>query len=121
MNRWYQIRRLRGAVVLILIGTLALLHQWDILRLHQSWPLILIVFGLLMLAERAAWVADVRQQQAAQGFVPGIAEHTPDQSSPPGATDSAWTTPSRPTGDTGAGSFIQSHPPAPEDFGREDR
>lgn len=31
MNRWYQIRRLRGAVILILIGVLALLNQWNIL------------------------------------------------------------------------------------------
>lgn len=33
MNRWYQIRRLRGAVILILIGVLALLNQWNIMHL----------------------------------------------------------------------------------------
>ena len=46
MNRWYQIRRLRGAVILILIGVLALLNQWNILYWHNSWPLILIVIGV---------------------------------------------------------------------------
>ena len=40
MNRWYQVRRLRGAVILILIGVLALLNQWNIMHWRVSWPLI---------------------------------------------------------------------------------
>ncbi len=39
MNRWYRIHRLRGAVFLILIGVLALLSEWNILRWRESWPL----------------------------------------------------------------------------------
>ncbi len=58
MNSWYQIRRLRGPAILILIGVLALLDQWHILSFGKSWPLWLIFAGLMTFAERAAWAAD---------------------------------------------------------------
>jgi len=70
MNRFYQVRRLRGAAFLILIGVLALLNQWRVLSWNQSWPLFLILLGVLILAERAAWTADMRDQQAAQALGP---------------------------------------------------
>jgi len=57
MNRYIMIRRLRGPAVLLLIGVMALLAQADILGWGQSWPLILILIGLLLLAERAALAA----------------------------------------------------------------
>jgi hypothetical protein len=54
MNRYLLIRRLRGPAVLLLIGVMALLSQAHILGWGKSWPLILILMGLLLLAERAA-------------------------------------------------------------------
>lgn len=79
MNSWYQIRRLRGPAILILIGVLALLDQWHILSFGKSWPLWLIFAGLMSFAERAAWAAD----RAAQTQQPPM---------PPGAQASnAWT------------------------------
>jgi len=57
MNRYIMIRRLRGPPVLLLIGVMALLAQADILGWGKSWPLILILIGLLLLAERAALAA----------------------------------------------------------------
>lgn len=57
MNRYIMIRRLRGPAVLLLIGVMALLAQANILGWGQSWPLILILIGLLLLAERAALAA----------------------------------------------------------------
>jgi len=54
MNRYLLIRRLRGPAFLLLIGVIALLAQADILSWGQSWPLFLILAGLLLLAERAA-------------------------------------------------------------------
>ena len=118
MNRWYQIRRLRGAVFLILVGVLALLNQWRILSWDKSWPLFLIVAGVLALAERTAWTADVRDQQIAQsmGATPGY----PRQPAPPAAGSY------RPAPDAAQNSLVQTHPPAseptriPEDS-REDR
>lgn len=52
MNQYYLLRRLRGPVILVTIGVMALLDQYDVLSFGRSWPVILIVFGVLMLAER---------------------------------------------------------------------
>jgi len=54
MNSWLTIRRLRGPAFLLLVGVTALLNQWDILSFGRSWPLYLILFGIMSLAERAA-------------------------------------------------------------------
>jgi len=54
MNTWVLIRRLRGPAFLLLLGITALLNQWDILSFGRSWPLYLILFGVMSLAERAA-------------------------------------------------------------------
>jgi hypothetical protein len=54
VNRWLLIRRARGPAFLILVGITALLNQWGILSFGRSWPLYLILAGLLLLAERAA-------------------------------------------------------------------
>lgn len=113
MNHWYQMRRMRGAVILIMIGVLALLNQWHIMRFDVSWPIILIVLGLLKIAERAAWSADVQAQQA-QTFVPGAGFVPPNPANPSYASASSPT--------LGADQpLVQPHPPTPEDFGREDR
>jgi hypothetical protein len=60
MNQYYLIRRLRGPAVLLLIGTLALLESTGVIHRfwHLFWPLLLILLGVLMLAERAALAAE---------------------------------------------------------------
>src|SRR6202453_4515951 len=57
MNTWLLIRRLRGPAFLILVGITALLNQWRVLSFGRSWPLYLILAGILGLAERAAIAA----------------------------------------------------------------
>jgi hypothetical protein len=57
MNSWLFIRRLRGPAFLILVGITALLNQWNVLSFSRSWPLYLILAGVLGLAERAAYAA----------------------------------------------------------------
>jgi hypothetical protein len=59
MNQYYLIRRLRGPAILLLIGTLALLHTSGVIERpwHLFWPLLLILLGVLLLAERAALAA----------------------------------------------------------------
>jgi Domain of unknown function (DUF5668) len=54
MNSWLLIRRLRGPAFLVLFGVTALLHQWGVLSFGRSWPLYLILAGVMGLAERAA-------------------------------------------------------------------
>jgi hypothetical protein len=57
MNTWLFIRRLRGPAFVIMVGITALLNQWDVLSFGRSWPLYLILAGVLGLAERAALAA----------------------------------------------------------------
>ena len=56
MSRYVLIRRLRGPAFLLLIGVVALLHQTGVVyhMWRLFWPLALILWGLLLLAERAA-------------------------------------------------------------------
>lgn len=54
MNRYILIRRLYGPAFLLLVGVNALLNQAGILSWGRSWPLYLILVGVLQLAERAA-------------------------------------------------------------------
>jgi len=54
MNRWLLVRRLRGPAFLLLFGVTALLNQWDVISFGRSWPLYLILLGVINLAERAA-------------------------------------------------------------------
>ena len=79
MNNWYQIRRLRGPAMLILIGVLALLNQWHILSFGKSWPLWLIFAGLMTFAERAAWAADHAARAQQQASQPLYAQAPPQQ------------------------------------------
>ena len=113
MNHWYQMRRLRGAVILITIGALALLDQWHIMRFEVSWPLILIVLGLMKIAERAAWSADVREQQGAGTYIPGAGYVAPNPGTP-----SYWSASSPSMGADQPP--VQPHPPAPDDAGRHE-
>jgi hypothetical protein len=56
MNRYLLIRRLRGPAFLLLLGVIALLHETGAMN-HMwrwFWPLALILWGVLLLAERAA-------------------------------------------------------------------
>lgn len=52
MNQYLMLRRVRGPVILVTIGVMALLDQYNVLSFGRSWPLILIVLGVLMLVER---------------------------------------------------------------------
>ena len=54
MNSYYVIRRIRGPIMLLTFGVTAVFDQWHILNYGRSWPLYLIVLGVLGLAERAA-------------------------------------------------------------------
>ena len=60
MNQYFLIRRLRGPAILLLIGIIALLHTFGVIHhfWHLFWPLLLILLGVLLLAERAALAAE---------------------------------------------------------------
>jgi hypothetical protein len=54
MNRYILIRRLTAPCVLLLLGVVALLHEADLVSWHIFVPLLLILIGVLKLAQRAA-------------------------------------------------------------------
>jgi hypothetical protein len=83
MNRYLLIRRLRVPAFLLLVGVIALLAQADILSWGQSWPLFLILAGLLLLAERAAL--------AGEGYPPPPG--TPWQNANPATSQTVQPTP----------------------------
>lgn len=80
MNRYYMIRRLRGPLFLLMLGGMALLNQYDVLGWGKSWPLFLIFFGMMALAERMALNAAQTEQ------IPGYpaAGYQPQAGSPAG-------------------------------------
>lgn len=55
MNRYYFIRRLTGPAILLLLGIVALLSEMHLAHFSIFVPLLLILLGILKLAERAAW------------------------------------------------------------------
>jgi hypothetical protein len=60
MSHYIMIRRLRGPAILLLIGGVWLLHASGVIYHPWSWfwPLLLIMLGIFMLAERAALAAE---------------------------------------------------------------
>jgi hypothetical protein len=47
------IRAIRGPVTLITVGTLFAIDHFTRFSFHQTWPVLLIVFGLLSLMGRS--------------------------------------------------------------------
>jgi hypothetical protein len=97
MNPYLFIHRIKGPAMLVVFGITALLNEWDILSFGRSWPLYLIVFGVLQLAERAAW-AQYQQQYvqghyAAQGVRPSVVPVTPGVSADPPPSSSIVVSP----------------------------
>ena len=52
MNRYFFVRRLTGPSILLLLGIVALLHQAHLVHFSIFVPLLLILLGVLKLAER---------------------------------------------------------------------
>jgi hypothetical protein len=48
------IRAIRGPITLITVGVLFALNNFTPYQFHQTWPVLLIVFGLLSLMRRGA-------------------------------------------------------------------
>jgi|SRR6185437_8816971 len=53
MNRYFLLHRLTGPAILLLLGTVALLHQAHLVRFSIFVPLLLILIGVIKLAQRA--------------------------------------------------------------------
>jgi hypothetical protein len=102
MNTWLVIRRLRGPAFLILVGITALLNQWGVLSFSRSWPLYLILAGVIGLAERAAlanappappYPGAYAPQTYSPGTVPPYTGATPETAQ--GSASDSFSDPSR--------------------------
>src|SRR5580693_1634793 len=91
MNRYMLIRRLRGPAFLLLLGIIALLHQTGVVYhfWHLFWPLALILWGVLLLAERASLEMEGYPQPFSGAPYPG--GPIPPGPEPPSAAKTAST------------------------------
>lgn len=48
----FYLQSIRGPILLIILGVLVLFNQWSLLSFSQSWPILVISYGLLKLLER---------------------------------------------------------------------
>jgi len=89
------IRRLRGPAFLLLLGIIALLHQTGVVYhfWHLFWPLALILWGVLLLVERAALEMEGYPQAYPDAPYPGA---PPPQGPNPGAGTGYGTGPGAP-------------------------
>src|ERR1019366_6899567 len=62
MNRYILLHRLTGPAILLLLGIVALLHQAHLVRFTIFVPLLLILIGVIKLAERAVLAQEPYQQ-----------------------------------------------------------
>ena len=94
MNRYMLIRRLRGPAFLLLLGIIALLHQTGVVYhfWHLFWPLALILWGVLLLAERAALEMEGYPQMYPEGQYPGGYSQGPNPGAGTGPVSSAPST-----------------------------
>ena len=122
MNRYYLIRRLRGPAFLLLIGLVALLHQLGVVDhfLHLFLPLALILFGVMLLAERTILSLDGGDGSYSGGCQPPYTPPYPGASYPgapfPGAPCAATdpnTTPAATVPLAQPGSAMVPAPPQP--------
>jgi hypothetical protein len=106
VNEWLQIRRLRGPAFLVLIGIMFLLGEYHILSWERSWPLLLILFGLLKLAERLA-LSRIDPAQINGGFPAGYPPYPSPGVAPVSTTGPVTTT-----------AIVPQHPGSTTDEGR---
>lgn len=53
MNQYLFLRRMRGPIFLLIFGVTAILNQYTDVNFAMSWPLYIIAWGVLRLAENA--------------------------------------------------------------------
>ena len=68
MNKYILIRRLTGPSILLLLGVVALLHEADLVSWNIFFPLLLILLGVLKLAQRAALAVAGDEPVYPQGY-----------------------------------------------------
>lgn len=119
MNRYILIRRLTGPSILLLLGIIALLHEADLVSWNLFIPLLLILIGVLKLAQRAA-LAAAGDEPPYPGTYPGAYPGTYPGGGYPGAPN-PYAGGANPGAGSPQGAGQQGNaivPAPPQDFGR---
>jgi hypothetical protein len=87
------LRAIRGPVTLITVGVLFALNNFTEYRFHQTWPVLLIVFGLLSLVRRSMEPAP---PAPAPGYVPPPYNYQPPATQPGSYRQSQYNEPPAP-------------------------
>lgn len=67
MNNANLIQAIRGPVMMITLGVLFLIDHYGRFGFGSTWPLLVIIFGVLKLAERAVATPQTEPPTAGQG------------------------------------------------------
>ena len=95
MNQYLFLRRMRGPIILLTFGITAILDEYAGIGYGRSWPLYIIVWGVLKLAENAILAQNPPAMPGQyQGQVPGTPGYpgaaatpgTSGETAPPGAS-----------------------------------
>ncbi len=81
----YLVRAVRGPVIMITLGVLFAFDRFTDFHFSQSWPILLIVLGLLRLVgggERRDWTGNYPSQRASQP-AQGPSQPSPGPEPPP--------------------------------------
>jgi hypothetical protein len=106
------VRAIRGPITLITLGVLFALNNFTPYQFHQTWPILLIVFGLLSLLGRGDTSAPRPYPQAAPSypFPPPSAPSAPSAGS---YRQSQYPDASTPAGPAKGGFGSSAHPDEP--------
>ena len=96
------VRAVRGPVTLITVGVLFAMNNFTQYRFEQTWPVLLIVFGLLSLVRRGI---EPVPEPAAPGYAPPPYNYQPPATQPGSFRQSAFNEPPAPSGGAVKGGF----------------
>jgi hypothetical protein len=99
-RRAFYMQAIRGPVLLVTIGVLFAIHQAGVLSFSRTWPLLIIVIGVMKLLERA-WAPPVPWPGSVPGGPPPPGGYNPtSQSYPSNQPYSSSVPPQGPGGNT---------------------
>jgi hypothetical protein len=93
------LQSIRGPVLLITLGVLFAIHQAGILSFSRTWPLLIIVIGIMKLLERSSGpVPALPGEYPGRGGYPPHGAYPPPAAYPPPQQPPAQNPPSTPPG-----------------------
>ena len=109
-NTYQIIRAIRGPITLITLGVLFALQNFTNLGFDKTWPVLLIVFGLLSLIRRGTEPSLQPASPPPVYYPPASAPPPPPASAPGSFRQSQYSEPAAPAAGASKGGFGTSDP-----------